>query len=92
MENGLQLETLDGYYNPIALLNEGIGNAWQYGVPQTGGINRLVAKLLIFICQNSSDRLAKIIGNGMIHDALQEANPNILGYQLLMRRPGENLV
>lgn len=91
-ENGLEIETLDGYYNPIALLNEGIGNAWQYGIPQTRGINRLVAKLLIFMCQNSSDRLAKLIGNGIIRNALQEENPNILGYQLLMRRPGENLV
>ena len=92
MENGLQLETLDGYYNPIALLNEGIGNAWQFGIPHTTGINRLIAKLLVSACQKSSDQLAKLIGNGLIRNAWQEANPNVLGYQVLMKRPGESVV
>ena len=85
-ENGLTVELLDGYYNPLALWDEGIGNVWQYGVPRVNGIHRLIAKGGIWFTQRISNYLKRSMGNGQIKAVDQETNPNVLGYQCLFRK------
>ena len=85
-ENGLAVEQLDGYYNPLALLDEGIGNTWQYGLPKIMGIRKSIAKSGIFIMQKISNMLKRSLGNGYIAAADKDPNPNVLGYQCLLRK------
>lgn len=82
-ENGLAVEVLDGYYNPLAILDEGIGNAWEYCLPQTSGFVKLLTKICIFGSQKLSNYLKKFLGNGYTAPAEKEANPNVLGYQCI---------
>ena len=86
-EAGLEVEQLDGYYNPLALMDEGIGNAWQYSLPKTRGMQKAVAEAGIFVSQRISDLLKRSLGNGYIAPAGHDPNPNVLGYQCLLRKP-----
>jgi SAM-dependent methyltransferase len=86
-ENDLAVETLDAYTNPLALWDEGIGNVWQFGISRVNGLNRLVAKTGVWFAQRTSNYLKKSMGNGRISPAEDEANPNVLGYQCLFRKP-----
>jgi 2-polyprenyl-3-methyl-5-hydroxy-6-metoxy-1,4-benzoquinol methylase len=83
---GLELEILEGYYNPLGLLDEGIGNAWQFGLPQLHGIKQVWAKAHLLIAQKISNLLKRTLGNGYIANAAVDPNPNVLGYQVLFRK------
>ena len=86
-ECGLQVEVLDGYYNPLAILDEGIGNTWQYALPSLKGAPAVLARAGIFVLQRISNCLKKTLGNGYIANATSDLNPNVLGYQVLLRKP-----
>jgi SAM-dependent methyltransferase len=83
---GLEVEVLDGYYNPLGLLDEGIGNAWQFGLPKLNGLNLLWVKANLLLTQKISNMLKKIMGDGYVADAAADKNPNVLGYQILFRK------
>jgi SAM-dependent methyltransferase len=85
-ELGLEVEILDGYYNPMGLLDEGIGNAWEVGLPKLKGLQLYWAKTNLVITQKISNMLKKSLGNGYIAPAVSDPNPNVLGYQLLFRK------
>jgi SAM-dependent methyltransferase len=86
-ETGLEVEQLDGYYNPLALMDEGIGNVWQYDLPKARGLLKAFAKAGIFVSQKISDMLKRSLGNGYIAPAGNDPNPNVLGYQCIFRKP-----
>jgi len=85
-ELGLVVEIMDGYYNPLGLLDEGIGNAWQFGLPKLTGLKLLWAKANLVLTQKISNMLKKTLGDGYIADAAVDKNPNVLGYQILLRK------
>jgi SAM-dependent methyltransferase/ribosomal protein L40E len=84
---GLQVEVLEGYYNPVGLLDEGIGNAWQFGLPKLHGLGRFLAKANLVIVQKMSNMLKKSIGAGYIANADVDPNPNVMGYQCILQKP-----
>jgi len=84
---GLQVEVLEGYYNPLGLLDEGIGNAWQFGLPKLHGVARLWAKVQLVIIQKISNILKHSIGSGYIANAAVDPNPNVMGYQCVFQKP-----
>lgn len=87
VENGLIIETLDGYYNPLALMDEGIGDTWQHLIPKAAGVNRFFAKVGIAVAQRVSNSLKKILGNGYTSNADEETNPYVMGYLCLFKKP-----
>jgi SAM-dependent methyltransferase len=86
---GLQVEVLEGYYNPLGLLDEGIGNAWQFGLAKLHGIGHFWVKANLVLIQKVSNMLKKTIGEGYIANAAVDANPNVLGYQCIFIKPLE---
>lgn len=86
VEAGLEIEQLDGYYNPLAIMDEGIGNVWQYSLPKTSGLTKWFIKPAIFVSQKISDMLKRSLGNGYIAPAGYDPNPNVLGYQCIFRK------
>jgi hypothetical protein len=80
------VEVLDGYYNPLGLLDEGIGNAWQFGLPKLHGLKLFWVKANLVLTQKISNMLKKTLGDGYIADAVADKNPNVLGYQILFRK------
>lgn len=83
LENGLAVDTLDGYYNPMAIMDEGIGNIWEFCLPKTNGAVKLLSKIGVFISQKFSDYLKHTLGNGYLAPAISENNLNVLGYHCL---------
>ncbi|PKN90458.1 MAG: hypothetical protein CVU45_02470, partial [Chloroflexi bacterium HGW-Chloroflexi-7] len=45
---GLQVETLQGYYDTQYLLNESLGNAWQYSIQTQSKPQQFIARVLVF--------------------------------------------
>ena len=86
-DQGLQVEILEGYYNPLGLLDEGIGNAWQFGLPKLHGFAQFRAKAFLAITQKISNILKHSIGSGYIANATVDPNPNVMGYQCILQKP-----
>ena len=85
-ENGLSIEILEAYHNPLFILDEGIGTTWRM-VKQLKGVPQLLGKIGVFVMQKISDGLKTSLGNGKVSLASQDVDAYVLGYQCLFRKP-----
>ena len=85
---GLELKSLEGYYDPVFFLEEGIGNIRYAYLPAINGINRYLARALIFGIQTTANLLSGILGKGESVPPSSVRSKAPTGYQLVFRRPG----
>jgi SAM-dependent methyltransferase len=83
---GLHVEKIDGYYNSLYLLNESLGNLWQYSVSSQSRAKQVVAKSLIFIIQKLINGLVHFIQPGYSSPAQSRQNPAPVGYLVILRK------
>ena len=88
-ENRLEVEVLDAYTNPLALLDEGIGDVWQHHVSSYSGLNKTIAKARVALIQKLANGLKTKDGTGSVLTAADDKNPYVLGYLCLFRKPLE---
>ncbi len=88
-ENQLRVEVLEAYTNPLALLDEGIGDVWQHHMSKYTRLNRLIAKARIAVIQKLANGLKTKEANGSVKNAADDRNPYVLGYMCLFRKPFE---
>ena len=86
-ENALEVDTLDAYTNPLGLLDEGIGDAWQHIALARSGLSRFFFKLKLALIQNLANSMKKKASSAQVRSASIETNPYILGYLCLFRKP-----
>ena len=86
-EIGLEVERLDGFYDPIYLLNESLGNVWQYAISVQCRMKELAAKVLVFIVQKLINLLGRVTRKGFTADYRSQANPAPTGYLLVLKKP-----
>lgn len=86
-ENHLTVEILDAYHNPLFILDEGIGTAWER-VKSLRGLPKVFGKAGVYVMQKISNGLKGSLGNGSINPADRVGDPYVLGYQCLFRKPG----
>ena len=84
--SGLRIAELDGYYDTIYLLNESLGNVWQYSIDNQSKFQQLFAKTYIFVIQRLINALGKVVQKGAIRAALAERNPAPVGYLVVMEK------
>lgn len=87
-ENNLEIETLDAYTSPLALLDEGIGDTWEHVALQKTGFSRFLFKFNLVLIQKLANSLKKQEG-GRVKTAAEEQNPYVLGYLCVFKKPGE---
>ncbi|MCX6055498.1 MAG: class I SAM-dependent methyltransferase [Chloroflexi bacterium] len=85
-ESELQVESLKAYYDTNYLLNESLGNVWQYSLPSRSGIKTFLAKILVFFVQKMVNLLAFVTQKGFIAEVSTQSNPAPVGYLLVLRK------
>ena len=83
---GLQVESLQGYYDTQYLLNESLGNAWQYSIDSQPKGQQLMAKTLVAVIQRLVNQLGRVTRKGFIADYNSQSNPAPVGYLVVLRK------
>ena len=83
---GLSVESLQAYYDPQYILNESLGNAWQYSISSQSKPQQVIAKGLVFLIQRLINMLGRVTRKGFIADAASQPNPAPVGYLVVMRK------
>jgi SAM-dependent methyltransferase len=86
-QHGLNVETLEGYYDPVFFLGEGIGNLRNAVLPNLSRTHRQAARLLLQGIQALAGGLARLLGPGQTLPAMASRNPAPTGYQIVYRKP-----
>ena len=85
-EAGMQVESLQGYYDPQYLLNESLGNAWQYSIDSQPKAQQFAAKVLVALAQHVINDLGRVTRKGFIAEAKSQSNPAPVGYLVVLRK------
>lgn len=83
---GLAVESLQAYNDPQYLLNESLGNAWQYSIESQPRSQQMIAKGLVFFIQRLINMLGRVTRKGFIADAAGQPNPAPVGYLVVLRK------
>lgn len=86
MDAGLQVESLQGYYDTQYLLNESLGNAWQYSIKTQSKSQQFIARGLVFIIQRLVNWFGKVTRKGFIDVTQSQPNPAPVGYLVVLRK------
>jgi ubiquinone/menaquinone biosynthesis C-methylase UbiE len=83
---GLQVEILQGYYDTQYLLNESLGNAWQYSIKTQSKSQQMVARTLVFVIQRLVNWFGIVTRKGFIAETQSQINPAPVGYLVVLRK------
>jgi SAM-dependent methyltransferase len=85
-EYGLSVETLEGYYDPISFLGEGIGNLKYSILPTVRGGKHYLARSLLAGIQGLSAVLDSLLGQGQTSTPAGMRSMAPTGYHILYRK------
>lgn len=85
-EHGLEIDQLEGYYDPVFFLGEGIGNLRWSVLPGLRGGKRYLARLLLAGIQSLASALDAALGKGITRspDKIKSMAPT--GYHIVYRK------
>lgn len=86
VEAGLTVESMQGYYDTQYLLNESLGNAWQFSIASQSKARQMVAKSLVYLIQRLINQLGKVTRKGFIDSTQSQPNPAPVGYLVVLRK------
>lgn len=91
-EHGLQVERMEGYYDPIFFLGEGLGNL-KYGfLPKLEGVKRYFGRAALGGIQALAAVLNRLVGSGQVQEIEMPASTQVAkslaptGYQVVYRK------
>jgi len=84
--HGMEVVHLDGFYDPVSVLAEGIGNLRNAVLPTLRGTNRYAARLLSKVLQASTNLLRSVLGPGQTTppDSIRSHAPT--GFHVVYRK------
>ncbi|KAF0111871.1 MAG: type 11 methyltransferase [Chloroflexi bacterium] len=85
-EAGLYVASLQGYFDTQYLLNESLGNVWQYSISSQPRNKQVTAKMLVYIIQKLINLLACVTQKGFIDEYKSQQNPAPVGYLVILRK------
>ena len=85
-EAGFTVVKMNGYYDTLYLLNESLGNLWQFSIGNLSGSKTFFAKSLVFIIQRLINGLGKLSEKGKISAVEGEKNPAPVGYLVVLEK------
>ena len=83
---GMAVEHLDGFYDPVSLLGEGLGNLRFNVLPRLAGWRRYAGRLVLAGLQALTSLLRRVLGPGKILAASTAKNPAPTGYHIIYRK------
>lgn len=85
-EHGLWVEQMEGFYDPISLLGEGIGNLKYSVLPGLSGFRHYLGRLLLLGIQALATGLQSLLGAGKAKAPEQARSQAPTGYQIVYRK------
>lgn len=85
-EHGLETEMLEGYYDPVFFLEEGIGNLRNAVLPTVQGSQRYIARALLSVLQSIANTLKNVIGEGSSQSPAKVRSKAPTGYHVVYRK------
>ncbi len=86
-DSGLVLEKLEGFYDPISLLGEGIGNLKNSVLPTLRGWRHYTGRALTLGLETLSSGLRRVLGPGKLQPPAGARSLAPTGYHLVYRKP-----
>lgn len=86
-EHGLQVEVLEGFYDPLSVLGEGMGNLKHQVLPEMHGARHYAARVLLAGITALAGLLGRIIGPGSVRSPQGARSLAPTGYQIIYRKP-----
>lgn len=87
VEASFEVESLQAYYDPQYLLNESLGNVWQYSIQPQSKIKQFLAKVMVAVTQHMINDLGRVTRKGFIAEVKSQPNPAPVGYLVVLRKP-----
>jgi len=85
-DQGLTLEHLEGFYDPISLLGEGTGNLKHAVLPELRGFRHYAGRALLLGIEALSAGMAQVVGPGQMRRPLEARSHAPTGYHLVYRK------
>jgi SAM-dependent methyltransferase len=85
-DHGLEITHLEGFYDPVSVLSEGIGNLKNAVLPQLPSPQRYAGRLISWALQASASALHALLGAGRTIPPDQARSQAPTGYQLVYRK------
>ncbi len=85
-DHGLEITFLEGFYDPVSVLTEGIGNLKNAVLPQLPTTRRYTGHLISWTLQASANVLRLLLGSGQTIPPDQARSQAPTGYQLVYRK------
>jgi uncharacterized protein YbaR (Trm112 family) len=85
-DHGLQLEKLEGFYDPLSVLGEGLGNLKNSVLPGLQGSRHYLARLELAVLEWLSVRLGTTLGRGHVSSPEKARSQAPTGYHLVYRK------
>jgi SAM-dependent methyltransferase len=85
-KTGLTAERIEGFYDPISLLGEGLGNLRYATLPHLPRTRRLLGRGLLWLARLLSAALARVVGPGKALPVSQARSQSPTGYQIVYRK------
>jgi len=83
---GLELVSLEGFYDPISLLGEGTGNLKHAVLPTLRGANHYTVRLLLFGIETLVTTLRQVVGPGRLQAPSATRSHAPTGYHVVYRK------
>jgi hypothetical protein len=85
-DHDLEVESLEGYYDPVFFLEEGLGNLRWAVLPNLKGVKRYPTRLLLAGIQALAVVLGAVLGNGGTQPPEKTRSSAPTGYQVVYRK------
>jgi SAM-dependent methyltransferase len=85
-QHGLDLESLEGFYDPISLLGEGIGNLKWAVLPENRGLRHYAGRVLLVGMEVITSALGRVVGPGRVQPPQAVRSHAPTGYHLVYRK------
>jgi hypothetical protein len=86
-EHGLQVELLEGFYDPLSVLGEGTGNLKHQVLPELRGARHYAGRALLAGIQALAGLLGRVTGPGKARPPAEARSLAPTGYQVIYRKP-----
>jgi len=85
-EDGLEVESLEGYYDPVFFLGEGVGNLKWSVLPTIRGARHYAGRALLGGIQVLNQALQRVVGPGVTQPPSKMRSLAPTGYQIVYRK------
>jgi SAM-dependent methyltransferase len=86
-ESGLEIESLEGYYDSIFLMKQGSNNLKHTVIPRLPRLRNYFARILLFGVELITLVMAFLVGNGFTKIPEEEQGPAPIGYHVVYFKP-----